>query len=78
MKLHPRLWSKTCFDYFHTHRIPELDNPSISRTKRKRISRRQAQARRVRRQLVPAQHSPTSRQSVLVVVMVMVTIQFDF
>ena len=39
LKLHPRLCSQECFDYFHTYRIPDLDNPPSSRKKRRRNNR---------------------------------------
>ena len=35
-RLHPRLCSVQCFEYFHTHRIPGLDFNVVGRSRRKR------------------------------------------
>ena len=60
LTLHPRLCSKSCFDYFHTHRIPALDNPSStvrSRSKRRRRSgsRTTTNTRHARRRIVSSE-----------------------
>lgn len=46
LRLHPRLCSKECFKYFHTHRIPALDIPSATRV---RSAARSARRRRPQR-----------------------------
>ena len=61
MLLHPRLCSQQCFDYFHTHRIPSLDNPNVTRTVKRRHTNR------ARTERTQTDRTPTARRRLNVV-----------